>query len=49
MEGSDPELYLLYWLFRYKNVMPWDVAFRSLGFRELAEAFARLEVSNELP
>lgn len=33
-------LSLLYWLFRYKNVMPWEFYERSQGYRDLTYAFA---------
>lgn len=43
MEDSDPDLALLWWLFRHKNVMPWEVYGRPQGYRDLTYAFASLE------
>ena len=31
---------LLWWLFRHKNVMPWEVYERSQGYRDLVYVFA---------
>ena len=35
---------LLWWLYRYKNIMPWEVYERPLGYRDLTEAYARREL-----
>lgn len=45
MEGGDPELNLLWWLFLHKNVMPWD-AYRYTqqpGYLDLTYALASYE------
>ena len=42
-EGGDPELSLLCWLFRRKNVMPWEVYAQPKGYRDLVFAMASLE------
>ena len=36
-------IHILYWLFRNKGVMPWEVYERGPGYRDLAFAFAQKE------
>ncbi len=44
MEGGDGELALLWYLFRHKNVMPWEIYEQSQGYRDLVCAFASYEI-----
>ena len=35
---------LLWWLYRYKNIMPWEVYDQPQGYRDLTEAFVQREL-----
>ena len=35
---------LLWWLYRHKNIMPWEVYGQSQGYRDLTEAFVQREL-----
>lgn len=43
-EHSDPDLELLYYLYRDKRIPPWEVYRQAQGARDLIEAFALFEV-----